>query len=114
MILPGVVSSGYGVRTSSSLRGFPLVEERVAPTSEASSFITSPYDDCGDGEGNDGEESGEGRLVDFEPSKLPPVDTISPLCLSEPIATMYPIAKPFGLCCEGGSGRTVVWLVWER
>ena len=50
----------------SSLRGFPLVEERVAPASEASSLITFPYDDCGDGEGNDGEESGESRLVDFE------------------------------------------------
>ena len=50
----------------SSWKGFPLVEERVAPASEASSLVTFPYDDCGNSEGNDGEESGKGRLVDFE------------------------------------------------
>ena len=66
MILPGVVSSGYRICTSSSLRGFPLVEERVPPASEAPSLITFPYDDCGNGESHDGEKSGEGRLMDFE------------------------------------------------
>ena len=54
------------MRMGSSLRGFPLVEERVVPASEASSLVTFPYDDCGDGEGNDGEESGKGWLMDFK------------------------------------------------
>ena len=47
-----------------------------------------------------------------EPLELSPVDSISPLCLSEPITTVYPNVKPVGMYCEGGSGRTVVWLVW--
>ena len=61
----------YGGRTGgfwvdSPWKEFPLGKEGVPPTPEALALIASVEDDHGDGKCEDGEESGEGWLVNIE------------------------------------------------